>query len=113
MLHNNINEIVDSHFAKYQTTHKEISFFWGISSLNHFEMLKVQIKSKYSGISEADLMIKCMNFFKDQFQSSFQSKDDSSINSAKDSDDNDYVIAGEGHDQEKLILKTLIFKKNI
>ena len=49
-------------------------------------------------------MIKCIRFFKDQFQSSFQiqSKDDASMNSAKDSEDNDSIIAGEGQDQEDI-----------
>ena len=65
-------------------------------------MLKVQIKSKYPGIWEADQMVKCMNFFKDQFQYFFQSNDDSSMNSAKQSKDNDYVIEGEGKDQDEI-----------
>ena len=46
-----INEKVDFHLSKYQTTHKEISSFLGCSSLNHFEMLKAQIKLNYPGIS--------------------------------------------------------------
>ena len=57
-------------------------------------MLKDQIKSEYPNISEADLMKKCMQFFKDQFISSF--KDDSFMGSAKDSEEGKSIYAGEG-----------------
>ena len=49
-------------------------------------------------------MVKCLRFFQDQFQSSFpsQSKDDSSMNSTKDSEENNSVIAVEGQDPEDI-----------
>ena len=62
-------------------------------------MLKDQIKSEYPNISEADLMKKCMQFFKDQFISSF--KDDSSMGSAKDSEEGKSICAGEGQDPDE------------
>ena len=59
-------------------------------------MLKAQIKYECPGISETDLMLKCINFVKDQFQTSFQQKDDSYMTSAQDSEEADYVLAGKG-----------------
>ena len=72
-------------------------------------MLKAQIKSEYLRISEIDLIIKCMNFFEDQFQSSFQSqsKEDTSMNSTKDGEEHDFIIAGEGQDQEDINFEDL------
>ena len=95
VLYDQINEKVDSHLSKYQTTHKEISSFLVSSSLNHFEMLKAHIKLDCLGIFEQELMKKCMNFLKDQFNNSFSRKDDSSMNSNKDSEEGNSVIARE------------------
>ena len=57
-------------------------------------MLKDQIKSEYPNISETNIMKNCMQFFKDQFISSF--KDDSSMGSTKYSEEGKSICAGEG-----------------
>ena len=57
-------------------------------------MLKDQIKSECPNILKIYLMKKCMQFFKDQFISSF--KDDSSMGSTKYSEEGKSICAGEG-----------------
>ena len=60
-------------------------------------MLKDQIKSEYPNILEANLMKKCMQFFKDH--SSF--KYDSSMGSTKDSEEGKSICVGEGKDLDE------------
>ena len=67
------------------------------STLDPFEILKGQIKRSFPDISESDLMSKCMEYFQTQFLSSLN-KDDSSMGSIKDSDNE--VLAGEGQEMD-------------
>ena len=62
-------------------------------------MLKDHIKSEYLNILEANLMKKFMQFFKDQFISSF--KYDSSMGSTKDSEEGKSICVGEGKDLDE------------
>ena len=59
-------------------------------------MLKDHLKSQYLNISEADLMKRSMQFFKYQFISYF--KDDSSMGSDKDSEEDKSICVGEWQD---------------
>ena len=101
ILANNIKEIADSHFHKYQITSIAISNFLRKSSLNPFDLVNDQIKPANPNISEQELMIKCMEVLKEQFVRSFQlgkaniSKDDHSTVSITGNEEEEHVLAGE------------------
>ena len=95
-LYSSINSKADEYFSQYQINSKEISSFVSQSTLDPIEILKGQIKRSFPNISEAELMSKCMEYFQNQFLSSFQ-KEDSSM--GNDSEDNE-ILAGEGQDPE-------------
>ena len=97
-LHDQINKKANEYFSQYQINSKEVSFFLSKSSFNPFDLLKDQIKSEHHNISEVDLMRRCMKYFKDQFQHSF-GKDDSSMGSVKDSEDD--LLADESQDPDE------------
>ena len=85
------------YFSQYQINNKEVSSFLTKSSLNHFDLLKDQIKFVNPNITKYDLMKQFMIFFKDQITQSFNKKD-SSMGSIKDSEKG--ILVGEGQVDE-------------